>query len=33
MKLEIGKLKHGEILVLIKAKCDEHVAILDKVGL
>jgi hypothetical protein len=33
MKLEIAKLKHGEIFVLIKANCDEHVTILDKVGL
>ncbi len=32
MKLEIAKLEHGEILVLIKAKGDEHVAILDKVS-
>lgn len=30
MKLEIAKLEHGEILVFIKAKCDEHVVILDQ---
>jgi hypothetical protein len=33
MKLEIAKLEHGENFVLIQAKCNEHVAILDKVGL